>query len=486
LDPIITQAAEKSTCCRPGVCLTLLMAGMVVLRIAYWSPGLSGSDSAIFCQAILLRTFVAFPPGYTGYVALGTLLNALVGNVYLGLVLMSAFSQIAAIPLVYWLSREAGLSLRAALLAAAAFALSLNTMYFGGIGLNYACEGLASALIGGALFRAVRLGCAGWALAGTVAWSALGAIRPTTTVLLAPLWLYMMERVFIGGRRSPALAVACVAAGVALGAAWSYANRHFLHLAGSDESSFVTQAYMGGGFDYTSTDLNKAQQTTQVHSYHWPAVEMAAWVEDHVHIHLLPRPASIPAPSLGRAFRLLILQGGKMAFYLLFSSPLLLIVPAAWLVRRGGSDDGQGPDRSLLAIYVAPALLFFLFGHFGSFGYLLVILPGIMAIAAATIDSAASKALFRLSSALLAASLLFFCLARPISATSSSRTAVNILALQYTGYGLNHQISLARAAALTNYQTLPADARAARGNRQILAACQKVNAASKAEPGAQD
>jgi hypothetical protein len=123
-----------------------------------------------------------------------------------------------------------------------------------------------------------------------------------------------------------------------------------------------------------------------------------------------------------------------------------------------------------------PSLLFFAFGHFGSFGYLQVILPGLVIIVAAAIVPAfsAKGSLATLSlwgtGLTLMISVLFFSLGRPVPSPSTLSTKVNIIALQYTGYAVNHQIALARSSALPNYVQLSPQARAARTNGQIRAA----------------
>jgi hypothetical protein len=459
---------------RPAPVLAALIALSLLVRIPFLSPGLANGDSVLYCQAILQRAYVAHPPGYMGYVVIGTFLDWLLGNAYLGLVLLSALAHLAMIPLTYILAREAGLSVRAALLAAAALAASVNLLFFGGAALNYVPEGLASLAAAVLIFRAVRLRHAGWALAATIAWAAAGVIRPTTTVFLAPLWIYMMWRAFRPNPRIVAL-LACILLGGAIVKSWQFGNSRLLALknGGVAGNSFVDQAYMGGSFDYTSMDLNKAATTTDAHSYHWPWVEIVAWVEDHAHIHLMPRPPSTPAPSLGRAFKLMATQGSKLAFYIFFSAPLLLLVPLAWELARRKQVKEPGVDWPLLWVYLLPALLFFLTGHFGVFGYLLVILPGLMVLIAAVLSPAmaAHKWLAYSTAATLAASVLFFVAARPIPATSNSRVIIDILALQYTGFGVDNQIGMARNSGPPNYEQLPAQVRNARGDAQILDVC---------------
>ena len=132
------------------------------------------------------------PPGYPVYVAAAIALRAIVGDPLLALQLVGIAAAVAALALVYWLTRRLGGSPLAAAAATAVVAAVPTFAFHAGVGLS----DVLSAAAGVAAMATLLVACErGGALPWAAATSALAlGVRPQLVPLLAPLALLAAVR----------------------------------------------------------------------------------------------------------------------------------------------------------------------------------------------------------------------------------------------------------------------------------------------------
>lgn len=456
-----------------GVVAAIVVISFAV-RLPYLGTGPFGHDERVYCIAAL-KYHVAHPPGYFGYVALGAALNSFVHHINLTFEFISLVSALAATALVYFLAREMGLSWRAAAVAAVVYSFSLNTMYYSVLTANLVVEGMLVSLFALLAARAIgskRLGTAGlsagfWA---TTVFASAGAIRPTTTMFLVPLWLYMLW--CLRPRAGALVLHLAIAVPIVVGGA--AANDYLMKRAGFAMETFSSRVMMPASYDYASFSAATMHAAVAKPSYELPAFELMAWVHDRLHLHLLPTGSTWPTPSLRRAILLIAMQACKFGFYLVWSAPLLLVIPLVWLKRnRTASERWQsgrvGQIWSTVPIWqrwfyfwwVAPASMFFIVGHMGTPGFMQIFLPGLSVLLSTYLladwgpggagwgqagTGTVRMRHFALVLVLPLAGLVFFAGARPFDPLAKGwRGAANLLLLQYTGTGIREELALARS-----------------------------------------
>lgn len=485
-----TQRTTSAPLLMQCVVVGAIVVGSLAVRLAYMGTGPFDHDERVYCIAAL-KYHVAHPPGYFGYVALGAALNSFVHHINLTFENISLVSALIATVLVYCLARGMGLSWRAAAVAAVVYSVSLNTMYYSVVAVNMVVEGMFVALfallavraIGGARAgaAAVERGASGgarstatfWATAAfwaTAVFALAGAIRPTTTMFLLPLWLYMLWR--LRPRAGAVIGHLAIAVPIVLGC--MEINRYLMQRAGFQTQTFSARVMMPASYDYASFSTATTHAAVAQPSYQLPAFELLAWVHDLLHLHVLPTGSTWPTPSLKHAMELAAKQTCKLAFYAIWSAPLLLMVPLVWAKRhrtagkrwrsgRVGQIWATVPpwQRRFYFWWIAPASLFFIFGHMGTPGYIQVFLPGLCVLLCTYLladwgpdgvgwGQARTWAVLmrRLAPTLLLplAGLVFFVGARPFDPSATGwRGAANLLLLQYTGTGIREEIALARS-----------------------------------------
>jgi len=266
------------------------------------------------------------PPGYFLYVCLARVVNLFLRDPNTALVAISIAASCGAAWVIYLLT-EKWFGRGAARMSILLFLASPLGWFHGIVALTYMVEAFFSALIGYLCWRAYS-GEKACILPATVAFALAAGFRPSTALLLAPLWLFSIRRT-----RGIRLGLAILAA-VAVTLAW------FLPMtaaAGGFRSYFEALAHL-----WTSVP---GQRTTL--SSPWLAVARVvtmAWI--------------------------LVLVFG--------SASVLAFGPKA------KEDAGQPRRAGFVWALIAPGLLFFalVFLNFVNSGYLLVLCPPLFAFAA--------------------------------------------------------------------------------------------------------
>lgn len=420
-----------------------LLIASVAIRLPFRSDSIFHCDSFGYCMGGLYQ-LVSHPPGFVGFCSLGWLVNQAIGNIHDAFVLISFASSSLATLLVYVLAREFALDHRPALMAAAAFGLSVCVLYFGMLVLSYAVEGAAATAFGVLAWRGVKRRTKGSLYGATAVWALSGALRATTSAFLMPLWLWMLWT----SRRTTrvwrhVLLAACLVA------PWVLANRYLLEAKagfreGAGKGFWDLQVMMP--IQYQTDGLGIQPADTSEPAFHWPFVEVLA--KAAVSTGLVGDLQ--PAPSIARAVRLTGVQVLKWLFYLAFALPAAVVAAA----RLGASRMWPlGREETVfLAAWILPATGFFWLGHFGSFGYLQVMLAPAAVIVASVVDPRESGPVaspaFCWRAASLAATLagvLFFSFARPVRGTSEPLQLLDVLALQYCGRAVKDEYAVARS-----------------------------------------
>ncbi len=435
-------------------CLMLLA---LIVRLIFWSPGIIASDTIGFAMGGL-GTFVAHPPGYFAYCFTAWVVNHIFADVHFSLVLISVVSTMIGIGFVYRLSLLMGLCRKLSLLACAAYAFSINILYFSDIALTYATEGMFATAMAyfARLSMARKKAAPAWAT--TLLWAVGGAFRQTTTPFLAPLWLYAMWK---SGQRWMLLLHLCVAALIVQG--YSMANNYYLNATMGVRSfenkmgSLPFQVFMRAKYEATALGLAERDVAETESHYHWPFVEVAYWVQEKAGLSVLPDPRQFGAgaPDFRHAWDLAKMQVLKFGFYLVFSLPALAVGMLVWLCRN--KKQRTPIDRSeliFLALWIVPSSLFFCFAHFGSLGYLQIHLAAFAILSALLLKAALGQESTtsprprwptNLYATATLGSLLFFVSARPFLSTVPWQKSVDVIALQYSGPSLLNKIAVDRA-----------------------------------------
>jgi hypothetical protein len=168
---------------------------VVVTRLPLRSHYLANWDATQFAlgmQRFDLAHHQPHPPGYIGYIALGRLLLPLFGDANSTLVALSIAAEAAAVAVAFLFARAvfgrfAGWSAGLALLAAPLF------WYYGEVANTYALEPLLVLLIAWPCWRLWQ-GEARFAYPAALALGLSGALRPSTMVLLTPVYLLALQR----------------------------------------------------------------------------------------------------------------------------------------------------------------------------------------------------------------------------------------------------------------------------------------------------
>jgi hypothetical protein len=434
----------------PYLLLLLLLA--LLIRIPFLSAGVFHNDAFNNCMGGIYQ-FVAHPPGFVGFCSLGMLVNRAVGNINTSFVWINLVATLIGIYFCYKLALAVGMDGGRAVAVAAMYAASINLLYFSTVALSYSIEGMFSASIGWLAYTAVTRRSCRWALAVTLVWAVSGAFRPTTTVFLFPLWLYVVWRTTSWHSRASVLrAVILFVCAAPIIYGWSAVNKYFLAAKTGFDPLVANQTYelqvmMPTTYDYSH--LAAAGEAEPVaFSYHWPCVELFSLLERKLNIHLLPHSSRWPEPSLAHAARLSGMQFFKLSFYTIFSAPLLLLAPVALFLRSPKSgDEGATPprvDRMFFLAWIAPPALFYTFGHFGSFGYLQVFLPGLFVLLGSSLLRSCRRSVTAVTIGVALVGMMFFLLARPLRGDSNMQKILDVIAFQYTGQAIRDQFATAR------------------------------------------
>jgi Dolichyl-phosphate-mannose-protein mannosyltransferase len=310
---------------RTDLALALFLAAVTALsRAPFRARILPSWDAVQFALALSEYDVVKHqphPPGYILYVALTRLINAVIGDATASLTWLALAASAATVFLVYALAWRL-YDRPTALVAATLLAASPLFWFYGVVGLSYTTEAALATVLALLIWR-MREGQAPAALAAALALGIAGGVRQSVLVLFFPLWL---------------------------GAAWATFRRWRAVLAGLSVLTLVTAAWLvpmvwlaGGPGPYAGAALELFDSTVRATSF------LGAW------------PVNL----------VILVEAAVLGLGLLL--PVLVPVVAAGLPRLGHGD----PRAWFFAGWVVPPLLVYTFVHFGQYGYLLSILPGL-------------------------------------------------------------------------------------------------------------
>jgi len=468
------------------IAMALLLCAVGAISSAFLRPGIIHCDSFSYCMGGLYQ-FVSHTPGYVGYCSFGMLVNQYVNNIILSFSLLSIFSTLAGVWLCFLLARSFGLSQRAPVLTSACYGFSICVLYFSATCLSYAAEGMLATLIAYSCNRAIRALSFGWAFFAVFAWALAGAVRPTTTFFLLPLLIFTIWR---AQQLRYSVVFLVLAGGIVF--VWQQANTYFLSARSgfqeAAEAQFWTQQVMTPqGYDAASLSAEVDRMPASA-SYHWPFVEVLAWIAAQFGLGLASDSVGHPLPSLVHAGRLAAMQACKLGFYLIFSAPILVSACFSLIPRTGRTEYLLSrADLGFLGAWIIPPSAFFVFGHFGSFGYLQVFLAGIVVGTATVVFqediSTESDTFTRFrrpfaavsSLALMSVGACFFLTASPLPSNIPGSGSLNVVAFQYTGDALLRNFAIARSTmGNSDPGQLPLAIRECRTDEELLDAATRV------------
>jgi 4-amino-4-deoxy-L-arabinose transferase-like glycosyltransferase len=420
-----------------GLLIALIAVLSLAIRLPFYKPAITDWDGLNFVQGAM-GYYVAHPPGYIGYCVLGMLLDKLLGSITRTYLLIDLACAIAAICLTYPLARRMGFSSRAALLAMIVFSCSFCMLDFSMRITTYTLEAMLATFIALAGLTAIQKRSGAWALLTTIVWAAGGAWRPATTLLLAPLVFYVAIQ---SDRRWWILALHLLI-GVPIVFGWSKADNYFL----AARNGFMPAAQPPGlegqiimplysGFDLSSMQLQRNVQAPL--AYHWPSGELLHWLELKTGVNLLPKTVAWPAPSLKHAAVRSVFNFAKMTYFFALALPAAILVPLMWRWRSKLAQLEAG-TAAFCAWWFVPPILFFIFCHFGVYGYLSVFLSGAVVLIVGMLADAPAADVPRrllLPSAMLlsVAGLSVWSLGMPLRSTSRWAGLLNLMIFAHTG-----------------------------------------------------
>ena len=313
-----------------------LALATVVSRIPLRAHLLPTWDAVQFALALERYDIVAHrphPPGYILYVAAAWIVNVFVGDATASLVWLSIAASGAEVFFVYRLAWMLYGRL-AATVAAIGLATSPLFWFYGEVGLPYALEAALTAMVAMLTWPA-RCGRASAVMASEVGLGLAGGVRQSLLPLFFPLWA---TTAWAGMRRLAPL----IAGGVLMALTTALWLVPMLHLAGG------VRAYLSASAELFDSTV----RATTVMAPGW------AWLGN--------------ARTLAEA----VVLG------------LGLLVPVAfWAAARAVRSGFRSREWFLLA-WSLPALVVYLWLHFGQYGYLLTILPALYILIAPVLAGA--------------------------------------------------------------------------------------------------
>ncbi len=173
----------------------LLMSAIVLSRFLFRSHYLYDIDSVNF--ALALDHFdpsvhQPHPPGYFLYVWLGRLANTIFQDANTALVAISIAASAGAVFLIYLLA-ENWFGRKAALFGGLIFLFSPLSWFHGTVALTYIVEAFFSALVGYLCWRTYSRDSR-WVIPASIALGLGAGFRPSSLLLLGPVWLLSISR----------------------------------------------------------------------------------------------------------------------------------------------------------------------------------------------------------------------------------------------------------------------------------------------------
>src|SRR5581483_6607224 len=149
-------------------------------------------DYALALQRFSLRDFQPHPPGYLFYVALGGIVNRVLNDANAAYVWISIIASALAVLLLYFFISE-WYGNHHALWSCLIMATSPLFWFYGEVALPYTLDLAIVILIAWLSYRALQ-GQSPALWASALALGLAGGVRPQTTIILFPLWLFAVHR----------------------------------------------------------------------------------------------------------------------------------------------------------------------------------------------------------------------------------------------------------------------------------------------------
>lgn len=422
-----------------------LAVGSALIRIPFRSTKLFHTDSYGLSMGALF-TWTAHPPGFIGFCALVRFVNYLAGNVTTSFIIVSIAATAIATALVFILGRTM-FGYAQGVIAALFFATSLDVAYFSEVALTYAAEGCVATAAALTSWLAISRRSTHWLIVHSVVLAAGGSVRQTTLAFLFPLWLYTLWK---ASPRWPWRAAAALTL-VAIVTAWSIPNaRNLRRYWDQRDASYARSVYdlqVRMEQYYESSSFGVVSYEPKVRRFHWPLVELAVGAWNEIFSPSAGAPPEVKRASVSGALRMLAYQTLKVIAYTLLACGLWIVFVIAGLRRLDR-------ERAIfLALWILPALSFFALNHFGAWGYLLIFLAALAAIAA---HGAGRR--FATVAVICAFHFSVFVFMRPLPDRSQRATLMNIAVLQYGAPAIRMSYARARSSAFSaDPRTLPVD-----------------------------
>ncbi len=340
-------------------------------------------------------------PGYILYVLLARLVNAVAGDVQLTLVGISLVSSGLAVAFLYVLGST--LFNRATGLVAALFLASSPLFWFyGEVALPHSLDALVVIVTVWLLYRILQ-GEAELAVPAAIWIAIAGGLRPQTQLFLMPLALVAGWR--LGWKRGlSALSVmAVVDFAWAIPLVWSTGGlARYLQVTREFTAAFntTTSVFSGGGLWGLQRNVHKLAMYTL---YGWglaviPAVVAGLKVlrssltRKRATVQVLPSAASPDAEASGYE-----IQAPTGLMWMRNTGPKGLTSRSRSVERSGGQTHAIMKDVRfwVMALWLAPVLVFYVFIHMGQQGLVFVFLPALLLLSAAALYQVWTRPLYQ-------------------------------------------------------------------------------------------
>lgn len=332
---IPSQAGEWSL-------LAAIFLGSLLVRVPFRSSSLVNWDSVNFAlgtQAFDLAHHQPHPPGYIGYVVLGSALNYVTGNPITSLTLVSMIAGAVASVMLFLLACRF-MARRYASIVTVLFSLSPVMWYYSEVPLTYSVEVALALTFLWTGHKALGENSFTYLITATLLLALLGAVRQTGAILLLPLWLYILWT-FPWAEKRQALAVLTVG------------NLMWL----------VPLFWMSGG------PVNYLEESAKLTG-------------------AVVTPLSVFTLSMWGLLRNITF----VALGFLIGVNLAL-VPIVIAHRRGYNPVARllKQERAFILLWITPALVVYLLVHTGQLGYILLVLPAAFLCAGIAMASLARR-----------------------------------------------------------------------------------------------
>jgi hypothetical protein len=316
-----------------------LFLGVLATRIPFMTTHLWAWDSGLYARAIEEGFYVTadpatqrpHPPGYIWYVWTAALVRGVTHDSNTALVVISMVSAAAGAALLYLIAAR-HVRREVAVVAALAYGLSPVVWMYSEVAYPYTLLALLSLALGTMLIEGRRPVFESFAL------GLLAGFRQDVLVLLGPLWLWRVGALPV---RTLALSSSALVAGSLI---W-----------------LVPSAALSGGLSAYIATLGEQSRVVS--------------------------GGSLPGGGPGAVAQNAVILGEPLVVGLNVLW-LLLVADLVWVALRATRGHGPRPGRLAigLALWIVPALVFYVVVHVGEWGYALFLFPPLVLTAAIRLD----------------------------------------------------------------------------------------------------